>query len=1203
MFHAPADIIFIVFCLLFGRKLSFFPETKSAKVKSDSPALFHTRKERLRNRARNSDERRYNACCLSRAYMTLRDYESARSALETAASLVSSRSQDDVFLLHSLSSLAELQNDADAAIRYQERLCELDDSRAESDRLLALYRRFDRAEKAREYLKMKILPRDPLWKQLETIDVLASVGDYVEALELVDDIERRYPDSWEVSARRLELEAWTNAPELKDKLNDEEDARPLSLKSARETARQRDRQIPASSISGDAWSLGNLKGSALYGLDSPQDYRELANQTLLAVYRDKLALDDKARRSTSAALARPQAPTHNFPTYGAAFFYRQALRDRAEFAETRNALRADRIATFVDRFPVTDDVDGLKLRFAALEYALALDANLAQGGRLDDASLKELQDEANRIALQLSQVEDSWRAEVYPTVLARLTALEASNEATRASDAAFLVESLEKSYAHGSFERDAAIWSRAAASVSALKRANLTEAARRAQAILEKASARDYNVLLNTDAEASYVSFEDFEASVQTAGAQIQRQVRNVADVDRAREKLGAAFAARMTLDLTGAFAKEDRDELERARRSLEYWTTFAEKISFGRSVLSTFVELRRADLTGAGEVSKATRDAFDDLEAKIYKALDLALDLDRRLNEAFAEKLDARASVAPNLATSDVFTYLTRNDQVAFNLAAYLIDKTLYGSEHAESTVEAGKLLETALAVLFTLDALDAGGQKSIAFERVKRFELYLTKLESETDTRSFKRYTEKIIETESCVKAHLQGDVRPDTVDVLRARALANLSDARVGVPSENKPLLVALALLAKYENKNLEALDYLEQVQCVGLAEMKARELAALEAFPSDEDEKIVERRKRAVAFLVGGRLDENEGARLLKALVLAKEDAEADKIRKRLQKFATSQTIITELIDSLNEKVERGEPLDDEDAVFADRVFRTPAWSNVDPVELATLRGKAALALAAANRLTQTNERLEKLVKNSPGAVELAVRLADVKLRLDDVDAAKKLLSAVADKLPNDASVVADFASTLARAGNVDDAKAKLQEIYARKPEEYFSARSKPDFWTEDDDLDLLQCLSTEQIAPHAYAVVSFLLELRKRPEKRKSAEALIAKIWNADDSGKDVRDAVRNSAAKLFALSEDPAFFDNLKAWILDVLRPNPDDKTPYDDYVDVHRVVQWDDKEPVLLTNAVLNLPDTRALEEFLLDVNAIDQEYARRCH
>ena len=46
MFHAPVDIIFIVFCLLFVRKLSFFPETKSDKVKSDSPALFHTRKER-----------------------------------------------------------------------------------------------------------------------------------------------------------------------------------------------------------------------------------------------------------------------------------------------------------------------------------------------------------------------------------------------------------------------------------------------------------------------------------------------------------------------------------------------------------------------------------------------------------------------------------------------------------------------------------------------------------------------------------------------------------------------------------------------------------------------------------------------------------------------------------------------------------------------------------------------------------------------------------------------------------------------------------------------------------------------------------------------------------------------------------------------------------------------------------------------------
>ena len=1181
---------------------------------------FDELKDRLRNGARNSDERRDAACCLSRAYMTLRDYESARSALETAAALVSGRSQDDVFLLHSLSSLAELQNDANAAIRYQERLCELDDSRSESDRLLALYRRFDQPEKAREYLKKKILPRDPLWKQLETIDVLASVGDYDAAFDLVDEIERRYPDSWEIRARRLELEGWTRSMNLKVALDAEDGVRPFDLKSARETARRRDKQIPANSISGDAWRLGELHGAALNELESPQDYRNLARQTLLAVYRDKLALDDKARRSTSAALARPQAPTPNFPTYGAAFFYRQALRDRSENAEARDALRADRIADFVERFPNVDpgdeknaeksaetNVDRLKFRFAALEYALALDSNLAQAGRLDPAARQELQSEANRVALKLSATEDSWRAEVYPQALEDLTSDRAIDETTLAADAAFLVESLEKSYARGSFERDAEIWTRAAATVAALKAKRRPKAAKRAQAILDKASARDYAVLLATGAQTNYISFDDFEASIKAAQALIPRQARNFADVDKAREKLGDAFAARMALDLSNAFAKEDREELERAQRGLEAWTVFAEKISFGRSVLSTFVELRRSDLTGAGNISDATLNAFDDLEKKVYRALDVALDLDVSLNAAFAEKLNARASAAPNLAASDVFTYLARNDQVAFNLAAYLIDKTIYGNERADSTLESGKLLETALAILFALDAAESNGRGQIAFARVERFESFLAKIDSEAKDRALKRYAEKIIETERCVKALLQGDVEPDTVENLRQRALANLSESSVGVAPENKPLLVALALLAKYEKKNLEALEYVERVPCVGLVETKARELAILEAFPEDEDAKIVERRAKAVAFLVGGRLDENEGARLLNALVLAKEDLEARKIRKRLQKFATAQTIVTALLDDVNERAQAGETLDDEDVVFADRVFRTPSWSISDPVELAELRAKALVALAAAGRLNQTSERLEKLVENSPGAAELAMRLADVKLRLDDVDAAKRLLNAVADKLPNDASVVAEYASILARAGDVEGAKAKLQAAYARKPEDYFSARSKPEFWKEDDDLNLIQGFSTEQIAPRAFAVFSFLLEERERPEARETADALLQKFWNAEDADEDARDVVRSSASRLFAQSEDPAFFPQLKTWVLDVLRPNADDQAPYEDYEDVHRLVQWSVERPVLLSSAILDLLDPErdapALEEFLREVDAFNIDYARRAN
>ena len=1179
---------------------------------------FDELKELLRRDAKNGDARRENAFCLSRAYMTLRDYDSARATLEMAATSLGSRSQDDSFLLHALSNLAELQNDLDAAVRYQERLCEIDDSRSESDRLLALYRRLDDKSKAREYLKRKILPRDPLWKQLETVDVLASAQDYDDARDMLDEIARKTRDNWEITARRIALDAWSNVKETRKEiqkaLNDVKFAKlALDSKSSKLVAVERDRNLTTATISGDAWALGELTGVATLELNSPEDFRKLARQTATVVYRDKLTLDNKALRSTSAALAKPQAPTPSFPTYGAAKFVMLAWRDRLENAEKRDARETANLETFSRNFD-QDDPTSLKFRFAALEYEAALYANLpaqkSSGAANSDARdpklnarLQALDAEKNALALRLARNDDRWRAEAFPAALEELRDTRAQD--AQDANANFILETLEKSLERATVDQDADVWSRAAAVLDALQAAGRTDDAERARKLVAKASARNYAVLLNVDPNQSYTSYDVFRATTRETEPLLARQLRNRNDVENARVKLADAFAARLQIEARNAFQGNDRDELARELATFEDWKTFGQKIPFGRSVLNTFVELNRRRLFEGTRPSAEVVARFDALEARVYELVGDALDLNARLAPLFAEKEGERLAATSNaFATADILAYLARTDQVAFNLANYLVNKTLYDSERPESIPEAGALFELGAGLLFALDVSEAEGAEASEFTRVKKFQAFLDAERTNEDD-AIARYAKRTREVVETVVQIARAEVEPETVESLRAKALEKLRtlDERQG--AANTPLLVALALLAKFEQKEEEALDYALRVPCLAHADVKAREIAILEAFPNATSERVRARQQEAIKTLEGSRLDEKEAARFLAILERDGETQAATKIRKRLQAFATSQKIVVELLDALVERAQNKDTLDDDDVAFALRVFRTPSWTIKDPVALAEMRAKALLALTGAGKLDQTRENLERLVQAAPGAVDLMLRLADIKIQLGERDDAKEILESISAKPPVDPAALTDYASTLARVGDTDRAREILARAYAKKPDEYFANAQKPKFWTVDDDLKFLETLAPDQIAPYAYSTFALIMTAREQEATSEQANRLLDKFWTADGAHDDVQAAIRSSASKLLAQAQDPKLAKLVIQWTLDAIRPNEDESEPYPDYPDVHRLIMWNNDMPETLSTEVLRplLPerDAAQIEDILAKIDEIVDAFARQ--
>ncbi len=1160
---------------------------------------FDALKERLQNSAKTTDARRENAYCLARAYMSLKDYDSARTTLENTVAFMGARTDDSSFWLHALSNLAELQNDIEGAIRFQEQLCELDDSTAERNRLLALYRRTGDTARARDYLVKKILPTEPLWKRLETVDTLLAFDDYPLAGAILDDLSKNFPDSWEIVARRLTIAGWTkekDLPNLIEQVLARKDN--WNTKSSKTAAVEFDCNTNVTTISGDAWAIGSIAGRAVNQLVDPQDYRDLAAQTLLVVYRDKLALKDKKFLSASTTVTQPQKPIPAYITFGAARFEALAWKERLARDENSEITASDE----------GNDEELLELTARYLRDAYELYAQ--ECGIVKDAQLneKDLSEDMRSTALALAKKTPEWRVEAFASVLNEL--VKTNDPEKIQADSAFLVDALQASFKRNRFKNDSSIWKQASYAAAILNEKGDFDGSTRVRDLIKLAGSRDYSILLNVDSNEEYAPFEAFVETWKSAEQEVLRQTHNKADVERARETLGSAALARLQIELKDAFKKENAKSLERLNKNGEHGKTLVEKVVFGHFVVNSFISLNRRDLFDFEPTDALTPEAVDDFEKRLYRLLDFVIEADSRL----VDKLDAKAGNATKTAdlvpVVNALGYFERIGNAKFTSAAYLIDKTLYDSSEPRSIVETGRVFEFAFGTLFTLDLAQAPQETQVAgnyeFERLARFEEYIAKkLTDSSDVRA-RLYAQALDETIKTLESAAKGEVLADSIDDLKEKALENVVTLGEKNPA-SAPLLVALAMLATCENDEQKALEYIEKVSCVGFTEQKARELAILGAFKTSTNQEILARCNDAIRTLSGARLDEEEASRFWTCLKVSGRDEEALNIRRRLETFASSDRIVEAMLDDILEGVEKNVQLDDADVAFALRVFKIPSTSLQSGGRLVELRAKALAALNSAGKLKQTLEKLESQVANAPGAYEMALRLADVKVQLGELDGAKTLLGSLDGKTPNDPAILFDYASVLARAGELDKAKGVLTSIYNKKLEEFFKRNSKPDFWTFDDDLAFIERTDYAKIAPYAYYAFSILLNGAEEGDetvKQKAYDA-IERLWKGEGAAAEDRETLHSSAGRLLAMSEDSKFFPMLSDYFVESLVPNEKENMPYPAFQEIHRIAVWNDRAPNTLSLLFLQLADpekdSEALNVLLKRIDDICDAYEKR--
>ena|GEM_PF-4791551 len=165
--------------------------------------------ERLRQNMKDAAGRREAAYCLAQAHATVGDFYAARNALEMLLTNVDEEKTSDTFLLNQLSRVAEMQGDFSSAIRYQEMLCDLSNLPQDHDRLLGLYFASGEKEKASNLYIQTILSKTADFAdQVDAIDKMLAREEYTTVKQVLDRLETKYPDNWELKYRKLETLHW-----------------------------------------------------------------------------------------------------------------------------------------------------------------------------------------------------------------------------------------------------------------------------------------------------------------------------------------------------------------------------------------------------------------------------------------------------------------------------------------------------------------------------------------------------------------------------------------------------------------------------------------------------------------------------------------------------------------------------------------------------------------------------------------------------------------------------------------------------------------------------------------------------------------------------------------------------------------------------------------------------------------------------------
>ncbi|MDR2116663.1 MAG: hypothetical protein LBP87_09830 [Planctomycetaceae bacterium] len=166
--------------------------------------------ENLQKRIRSDNKKHEAMFGLARVQTIISDFDAARQTLENLLDMQvdHTTASHDSILLKELVSVAEKQNDLNAAVRYQEKLCQLTKDNFETNKLFELYVQAGDTKNADKLFLSRILQKADLQDQLEDIDLMIGREQYDTVKQVLSFLEIHETENWEIPFRRIAVDSY-----------------------------------------------------------------------------------------------------------------------------------------------------------------------------------------------------------------------------------------------------------------------------------------------------------------------------------------------------------------------------------------------------------------------------------------------------------------------------------------------------------------------------------------------------------------------------------------------------------------------------------------------------------------------------------------------------------------------------------------------------------------------------------------------------------------------------------------------------------------------------------------------------------------------------------------------------------------------------------------------------------------------------------
>ncbi|MDR1492299.1 MAG: tetratricopeptide repeat protein [Planctomycetaceae bacterium] len=1125
---------------------------------------------------------RETAYCLARVYTNLSDYQSARKTLETLLTAKNNKTSDDVILLSRLSQIAEMQNDFAGAVYYQEALCDLSEEPTEIDRLISLYYRNRQKEKAALF-KKTAFARKTFGQQLGMIDQFLAYEEYGAAAEILDEMERQYPNHWEILVRRLLLEGWTQTPKV---IETAIRLRSLDIspetKSTQQNAKQ-NFQFYQTSGKKNAWRLDDAaideSPVLLADLQRPESLRIFADQLAAVLFRERLTLDEQYYRNSNLFSVNPPKPTIPLDTFFAAKLV-------ADGWLLKNAVQSRKIENFYEIF--ADDSYGFKEQYV-----------LSQIGKwlIDDNALPEILQDSSQITLTLGRLgENGWREEAFLVQCSQLTQTFSQKEIPS------LVETLTQNLEKPDSALSRKMWNQALSFASFLRKTHHDNEAEEIESLIKKAGNKNYRIDLFQAEHWGKEDFSRFAELISRAKQHCIQQTHDHQEQSRAFREFDRVFAEHLQSKADDFFAEKIPALHKQIRETLPFWIQTFDKVQFGQRTLRGLLNSRkkRFELPDEKNTTEEILNLCKEYETYVYRVLELRLSADYELIHAFEKTNPLKNSGQNWFSMADLKRYLMQNTPKNTNYASYLVNRSLFADNGKR--VETFSSLDYASGIFFTMDEFFSRSKHAKEKSFTERLRIFLDEKIPATHQEIKKniRYIREMTSAAETIRLATSDSPEAETTEAIRQKTNTLLAEIKDSRDSAIGPAYAALTILAIVENNWEDVEMFLEKIPSHSPTDIKAREILFVHLFQKSGRSILKKRNEKAIEQLFGYRLNEDELIDFWNLLKQSERRVEANRIRERLLPIATNPKNQESLLQSLLSSDTEHDPKIQEQLVFlALKVFRDSSVcssSGIASEELAErLRLTAIQALDRCGKLSEITDTLERQSASIPGAIVLLKQLADVNDQTNHKEKAEQIAGQIAGIISEDSPFIMDYVRLLYRLEKKEEAASWLEKSLLKQPSRLFRDYEQyQKILGRKHLLEILEKLDAKTIVQNSFQIFHQIQKERENPETNEQAKQLFDKLWNITEISDKEQNLLRQTAVRSLHDCEDAFFYPYYQEWIIDVVSPK-NRELPINPF----QIIYWIDHNPQTYTTSFLILAKKcDKLQEFYGKLQQIIEAY-----